>query len=105
MRKKCVQAFKWQEGHRRRSQITTADNSLKKCFLSSNLNSNLFLRILIFSLLNSIHVFGRFTRGCLDKVESLVNGIVSALCTIAKNMMRVLWSSFFVGDPDIIKRP
>ena len=78
-RKKCVQAFKWQEGHRRRSQITTADNSLKKCFLSSNLNSNLFLRILIFSLLNSIHVFGKFTRGCLDEVESLVNGIVSAL--------------------------
>ena len=56
--------------NRRRSHIMTDDTS-RKCFL----NSILFLNILTFSFLNSVHDLGKLIMGCLDKVVNLVNGI------------------------------
>ena len=90
MLSKDFQAFKfrWQEGHKRRPQNISEDNSLSKCFLSWSLKSILFLRIFTFSFLNSNHVLGKLTSGCLDKDASLVKGTVRSL------LLRRMWWEF-----------
>ena len=56
---------------KRRQQLRTADRSFNKCFLSSALNSILFLKILMFSFSKSSQVFGKLTKGCLESDASL----------------------------------
>ena len=55
----------------------TEESSFKRYFLSSALNTILFLKILIFSLLKSSQVLGKLTNGCFDRVDNLTKGTYS----------------------------
>ena len=72
-------ALRWHEGQRRRPHVITDESSPSRCCFNLILNSILFKKKLIFSILNSIHVLGKFMRGYFSKVESLVKGMVEAL--------------------------
>ena len=67
--------YKWQEGHNILEQFGMGLSWLRKWFLSSRLNSNLFLINLMLSAGKSSHILGKAVRGNFESALFLAKGM------------------------------